>query len=235
MPVSKMSKKVASGLIKLIIDDQEYKPKDKLPNEKDLCSMFGVSRQVIREALKTLEAQGYLVTMHGSGSYVAENPGTLEDPLGITTQNIDDSIELLTDWYEARRVLESEVIKLTAVNATDEELENIKIKYESFSDIEKTRSEEMLFADRDFHLEIAKACHNTILEKCTLHLLQSFYFNLINSTTYVINRNLTEASDAHHKRMVDFLFQRDAEGAAMAVRAHMNHALEILKKNMKAG
>lgn len=233
MSVNKMSEIVSEKIIKMILSEGKYKPNEKLPNEKELCSMFGVSRQVIRESLKTLQAQGFLVTTQGSGSYVSENPGMLDDPLGLKFQYTEENIELLTEWYEARKILECEVIKLACLKASDKELNQIKKKYEEFCNMDKSNTKEMLFADRDFHLEIAKACHNPIIERCVLHLLHSFYYNLVNSTTYVISKTLIKEADAHHERMISFLFDRDPDGAAMAVRSHMNHAVKILKIDME--
>ncbi len=229
MNEDKMSKIVTNEIIKMILTEERYKNNPKMPSQRELCDMFGVSRQVIRESLKTLESKGYLVTKHGSGSYVTENPGVLKDPLGIQNLGLKDEIELLTDWYHARRIIECEAIKLAVINATEDDLKAIQKKYDVFAENKSESKKEALFADKNFHIEIAKASHNVVLEKCTIHLLQSFYFNLINNTNYIISHTLIEVSDDHHKNILNFLLERDVDGAYMAMRAHMNHALRILK------
>lgn len=234
MSDNKMSKVLADELIKLIILEQKYLPKEKLPNEREICSMFGVSRQVVREALKTLEAQGYLFTMHGSGSYVAENPGVLDNPFSIIYENIEDKIALLSDWYCTRRAIESEVISLAVRNATAKDIKEIEAKHLLLKQKDDDNIDEFLYADRDFHLQIAKASHNIILEKCTLHLLQSFYYDLVNSAEYIISNTLKRESELHHERIVEFIKARDEEGAVMSIRSHMNHALRIINADYKA-
>ncbi len=233
MNEDKLSKIVTNNIIKMILTEEQYKANQKMPSQRELCEMFGVSRQVIRESLKTLETKGYIITKHGSGSYVAENPGVLKDPLGIENLGLDDEIELLSNWYHARRAIECEVIKLSAKNATEEDFESIQRKFDVFTKNKFESKKEALFADRDFHLEIAKASHNIILEKCTVLLLQSFYFNVINNTNYIISRTLLDVSDDHHRNIINFLLDRDVDGAYMAMRAHMNHALRILKMETK--
>ncbi len=233
MKKNKMSKEVTNKIIKMIVTDKKYKPNQKMPSQREFCDMLGVSRQVIRESFKALETKGYIVTKHGSGSYVAENPGILKDPLAIPNLEIYDEIELLTSWYHARRTIECEVIKLAVENATEEDLENIKKKYSVFVKKKFKSKEEALFADRNFHLEIARASHNIILEKLTMHLLQSFYYNVINTTKYHISETLLDVADDHHKEILDFLLVRDRDGAYMAMRSHMNHALRILKTENK--
>ncbi len=232
MVEDKMSKIVTNQIIKMIITEKKYKPKQKMPSQREFCNMLGVSRQVIREAFKTLESKGYIVTKHGSGSYVTENPGVLKDPLGILNLETYDEIELLTYWYHARRSIECEVIKLAVENATEYDLKNIKTGYDTFVKKKFISKNEALFADRNFHLEIAKASHNIILEKCTIHLLQSFYYSVINNTKYQISETLLDVADEHHKNILNFLMARDSDGAYMAMRSHMNHALKILKTEM---
>ena len=77
------SKKIQRELRSLILVKEQFKPGEKLPTENSLAKSFNVSRPMIREAIKALEAQGVLVTKHGSGTFVADYPGFSNDPLGL--------------------------------------------------------------------------------------------------------------------------------------------------------
>ena len=77
---------------------------DKLPGERELARQFEVSRPILRDALKTLEGRGLLVTRHGGGTYVADVIGQVFT--GPVMELISKHRKAIADYLEYRREVE---------------------------------------------------------------------------------------------------------------------------------
>lgn len=55
------------------INKKEYQPEEKLPSERELCDMYGLSRITVRNALQELQREGYIYKVHGKGTFVSSN------------------------------------------------------------------------------------------------------------------------------------------------------------------
>ncbi len=104
---------------------------DKLPNEYQLATQLEVGRSTLREAVRTLTSRNILEVKQGAGTYVSENKGISEDPLGFIF--VKDTLKLTRDLFELRYILEPEVTMLAARNHTEDqlnELEQVAIEIE---------------------------------------------------------------------------------------------------------
>ncbi len=147
---------------------QHFQPGDRLPSERELAQQFGVSRTVIREAVRVLVAKDMLEVQPGSGTRI-RNP---------TTQTVSQSITLLLRMgqpdlnyekiFEVRRLLEIEIAGLAAKRRTDEDLTKMEGILEEMETIllESSRLHEDhdLYpkADVAFHTALASATHNEL-------------------------------------------------------------------------
>ncbi len=101
--------------------EQQLKPGDKLPPERDLAERLGVSRTSVREALRALTMLNVLEMRPGDGTYITSlQPEILLEHLNLTFQLVDASI---LETFAARKVLEVGIIGLAANTITDAELE----------------------------------------------------------------------------------------------------------------
>ena len=107
-----LSQQVAAKLRHLIIEEHRFQPGDRIPDERSLARELGVSRTSLREAIKTLVANGVLVIRRGVGTFVSETPGRQPDPFGFAYA--EDKRKLLLDWYQVRLILESEAMEMVA-------------------------------------------------------------------------------------------------------------------------
>jgi len=157
---------VTSKIYKLVIDqikqmiyDKKLIKGDKLPSERELSSQLGVSRSVVREALRSLEMMGLLVSYHGRGTFVADSfpEEKLFEPLSLIYALEDNPIEL----SEVRSMLEIQCCGLAAERMNEEE----KATFTEYIEQLKTLQEGSRLAevDKDFHALIAKASHNKLL------------------------------------------------------------------------
>jgi GntR family transcriptional regulator, transcriptional repressor for pyruvate dehydrogenase complex len=147
--------------INVLCLEKNLKPGDRLPSERDLASLFGVSRNSIREALKDLATKGIIEIRQGGGSYLAPSK---RDMLGNELRtHLDETEALLIDeMLELRRAFEVEAASLAAQRATSENLEAIKNALTQMAAAAED-PEVGVQADLDFHLQVAVATKNQLL------------------------------------------------------------------------
>ena len=135
-----------------------------LPNEADLGAELGVSRTVVREAVKVLAAKGLIVTRPRTGSRV--QPRSRWD---VIDHDVLDWIiatgptrGFYADLFEVRAVLEPQAAELAAVRRTAGEAEHIAELYERMAATTSDR-EAYIGADLAFHASVLAASHNELL------------------------------------------------------------------------
>ena len=135
-----------------------YQPGDMLPPERELASIFDVSRVVVREALGLLQAWGITSVRHGRGTTVnlIDEWNTLH-PQVLLLLHGD---KVIAQLMETRRIIEPELAALAAARITDAEL----ILLRGHKDLPETDPMDVhVERDINFHLQIAKATQNPVL------------------------------------------------------------------------
>jgi len=138
----------------------ELRPGDRLPAERDLAKELGISRPSLRAGLRMLVARGVLQARHGSGTFVADGPPSLDS----------EQLSLLADlhgftfdqMFEARSVLEVQVAGMAAERATAGHLAAIAEELANML-AEVGAPQRYLIHDIRFHRAIAAASGNPIL------------------------------------------------------------------------
>jgi DNA-binding FadR family transcriptional regulator len=152
--VQRLYRQIADHLSELIASG-EFPEGTRLPSERELAEQLGVSRPSVREALIALEVAGKVEVRVGSGIFVApRRPVALVDP----SKEGQGPFELL----RARALVEGEVAAEAARTADPEELDVIRAAVEEMR-VRQRRNLNPEEADRDFHLAIARATHNSPL------------------------------------------------------------------------
>lgn len=189
-----------------------------LPREPDLCVKYEVSRTVIREALKVLDAKGLVVTRSRVGTQVADpddwnilDPQLIEwHPEGALDNRIFDAI------LETRRGIEPLVAEFAAKRATLSELAAIEAALHGMqaagSDIE-----EFTRADIKFHRELYAASHNPIFRQIGKLIDAALTFAI--QATAVLSADERAEATRVHTALVDALRMRDAKAARLASEA----------------
>ncbi len=146
--------------IRALITSGQLHPGDRLPAERELAKQLGISRPSIRAGLRMLVARGVLKARHGSGTYVADGPPSLDsEQLSILAELHGLTFDQM---FEARRVLEVQVAGLAAERATAENLAAISEEVaEMYATLENPQ--QYLIHDIRFHRAIAAASANPIL------------------------------------------------------------------------
>ena len=210
-------------------------PQGEILSELRLSGELGVSRTSLREAIKTLVANGVLVIRRGVGTFVSETPGRQADPFGFAYA--EDKRKLLLDWYQVRLILESEAMELVAKNATDQELDDlVALEEAQRSAVEKSLDRDspesfttFMRADQAFHSALAQATHSTVMNRVLPALHEWAYFNVAAAEYSNFPRQMKENAMASHHSITQLLRLRDGRGANLAMRYHMLRAMEDIQ------
>lgn len=207
-----------AGEIRQALAGGRYAVGDRLPSERDLAQTFGVSRPTVREAIIALEVDGLVEVRTNSGVYV-----TALAPAGGTPAETDvGPFELL----EARRVFEAEVCALAARHIDAAGVDRLRGLVADMESSELLRAEA---ADREFHLEIARATENSAMEKAISMLWdardQSPQYRLL--TEKVRAAGVAPRVSEHH-RIVDALALGSPDAAREAMRDHLDRVIAHL-------
>jgi GntR family transcriptional repressor for pyruvate dehydrogenase complex len=195
----------------------ELRPGDRLPPERDLAKMLGVSRPTLRAGIRSLSAVGVLQSRQGAGTFLvkAEGPPALDsNPLRLMA-----SLHGFTpgEMFEARKSLEMAIAGLAAERATADQLatmsEEIAGMYASLDD-----PEQFLVHDMRFHQTVAAASGNRILTSL-MNMVATILFDVRRKT---VNRarDLKESA-AMHREVYRAVRERDAVAASNAMRDHL--------------
>jgi GntR family transcriptional repressor for pyruvate dehydrogenase complex len=213
------------GQIKQNIASGNLKKGDKLPSERQMRVMFGLSRPTIREAIKALNTLGVIECSHGSGNYISSNlSNSLTEPLSI--------MFMLEGGHpghtlELRRAIEFAAAGSAARNIDLAELKRLRSLCDS---IERSADEnEKAGYDFQFHREIARASRNPLLI-VLLNAVETLVSEHVHDARASIlkDRSKEEIINRQHLDIVDALSSRSSEEAEKAVLAHM----ELIRENM---
>ncbi|MFN2221846.1 MAG: FadR/GntR family transcriptional regulator [Chloroflexota bacterium] len=209
---SKYSEQISRQLLQRIVDGH-FKPGERLPPERDLASIFNVSRVVVRESIGSLEAKGIVDVRQGRGTTV--NPVDEWNTLDSQVLLLLHGDEVFGQLMETRQIIEPEMAALAAERILDDELEPLRLCSELPED---DAVEEHVERDMNFHLMIAKATHNPVL----LMVLSSTSELLREGRRRIFNvpGELAKARQ-WHQAIYEAIASRDADAAREAMAAHM--------------
>lgn len=198
--------------IRQAIIDGTFSPGERLM-EIQLADEMGVSRTPVREAIRKLELEGFVVMIPRRGTYVA-----------------DISIKDITEIYEIRTCLDTLAAGLAAERITDEELEALnRLLVEIGQYIADNNMEKIVEADTAFHDILYQASRN--------ERLRSIINNLREQLTGIRGRSMSYPGRLietmeEHRTLVDSIAARDSERAQEAARVHIENAEHTLMKSL---
>jgi DNA-binding FadR family transcriptional regulator len=192
-----------------------------LPTEPEMGARFGVSRSVVREALRVLGAKGLIEVRHGSGTRVT-TPDRWDplDPMILAELHAGGpSVTVLHDLLEARTIVECEVAALAAERA---DAGHHAALNDALATMRASLADPPRYVGGDsaFHLTLLRAARNRVLERMAqpMHELLSYAQALTDAIPGVLSRALAE-----HEAIAGAVVRRDAAGAREAMRIHLAH------------
>ena len=212
-----------------MIEQGRLKTGDQLPTERELAEAFKVSRPSVREALRALESQGFLISRQGDGTYVSQQPVELliEPFASVILKEKFDQLEL----FEMRRLIEPQLAYLAAERATPAEIAEME-QLVAIQEEELAGKNTGTNPDQTLHDVLTKAAKNKIL----ISIMDSLMDSLSESRDkYLQVRNRPERSLARHKEILEAIKAGDSEQAMNSMREHLEETetmlFEVLGKN----
>lgn len=197
---------------------------DRLPPERELADSFGVSRTVVREAIRSLVAKGLLDVKPGSGAVVSIPDSSLVSESMSMIIRLRAEEDLYPQIFEARRLLEVEFAGLAAQRATEENLLELE---EELSKMEQECSiDEAAEFDVDFHAGIARATQNEIYP-IILDSVVDIFLEVRRLALSV--QGSKEEAITYHRELVERFKSRDVTGARKTMLEHLKSGEKVMK------
>ena len=200
-----------------LIREEELRPGDQLPSERELAALLGVSRPVVREALRALSVMRVVEIRQGAGTFVTSlEPEQLISHLDFVFPR--DGVALLKS-LEARRVVEVANARFAAQRVSDAQISRLA---ELIGELAGAADDEDAFRalDIEFHATVCEAADNFLLMQ----------FMKIADTLGEVSRRKTGSSRAVRldllrslKALAEAIADRDPDAAQAAMTEHLNH------------
>ena len=209
--------------VRELISSGELKPGDRLPPERKLAELFHVSRNSVREAIRTLQDKQILISRPGSGTFVADLDK--EDMLRAMSEAFERQQTNLEEILELRQILEPGVARLAAQ----------RISNSSLASLEKLidRQEAALDADADEVTRMDLLFHQTLIDatgNTTLASVLDTIGEKIRDTRSETLQNEARArrSIEAHRKILTALKKRDGDLAAREMEDHLSTLRSII-------
>jgi GntR family transcriptional repressor for pyruvate dehydrogenase complex len=215
----------AANQIEQAIREGRFLPGERLPSERTLTVKFGVSRPVLREALRQLEIAGLITIKHGLGTFV-KDPHT--DILHVPVASwLASNRAVLEQFYEARLVIEPECAALASQRATPTQIDALReLAYRSF-EVTEDNVAPLVGMDIDFHSMIAQMSGNSFLAQ----MLDSLIVPETDVRKIVLRLpQHLPTTHADHKDVLDAIANRDPEAARQAMITALTAPLRAIKR-----
>lgn len=211
--------------IKQQIRDGKLEIGGRLPAERELSTLLGVSRNSVREAIRTMDIMGVIVSQQGAGNYLT----------GHFEQNLVEIMSMMfllhqIDYHQIsqlRRALEMQALLLAIDNITAPEIESLK---KLVAQLEKETEEVNVILDKQLHYNIAQASRNMLIInilQALSDLIDKFIYDLRRDIiSSEINRNTLKEA---HSDMLKSIILKDKNLAYKAINQHYDMIDSVLK------
>ena len=213
--------------LRQMILDGEIAPGEYLPSRKELADQFGVGLSTVHEAVQALTAVGMLQSRAGKGTWVRGDALDALIPLHMVKHRLGDLNA--RQLYEARAVVEVGLSELAAQRATPQEVTRIWEALQAMQDAEKD-DQAFVEADLAFHLAVAQAGHNALLEQF-YHLSRELMAHVI--IEMIKLPNIKPNALRLQRAIAQAIEDRDPQAARQATVEHMvivKHMLDEMEQ-----
>jgi GntR family transcriptional repressor for pyruvate dehydrogenase complex len=202
----------------------QLQPGQLLEPQKALAERYGVGLSTLRESIQALEAVGLVASHPGKGTWVRQDAlNTVFNSTEVKTRLGELNAQQV---YEARSVVEVGLTRFAALRASPED---IRLIWQALEAMQSGLSDEKAFvqADLEFHLAVARASHNQLLEQF-YHLVRELLSEVI--TELVLLPDVKEESIVLQRSIVKAIQAHDVPSAEAAALEHMQYIETLLKR-----
>ena len=199
---------------------------EKLPSEMALCEQFGVSRTVMREALRMLSARGMLRIEKGRGIFVSRvSADSVANPMELYLHmhsGPDHAIHVIG----ARQIIEPPIAAEAAMHHTEADAAKLRA---NVAELRTAAADSQLMSslDMSFHLLISEASHNPMLPLFVRPI--QMLMPAIKAEIYGVVDDAHSAAVHWHSLILNAILDRDPEAAREAMEGHLAVAMEHVR------
>lgn len=216
------------------LDSGAYEPGQKLMSESAIAQKYDVSRLTVRAAIARLSALDYVETRNGEGSFVKRRDS---DALLQTVSSMVVEPEMLNDVSDFRRLIDTECVRLTILNASNDDLERLSSACDDFSNylhgisaFDAETQKTIVDMDYKFHLTICelsgnllytlayKAAQEAIKQHICANFVSRWYYNRADAS----NQEDIERFRLGHVELLNAIKARDLPRAKRITASHLN-------------
>jgi len=206
------------------VSQKDLKAGDKLPTERELSAQLGISRNSLREALKSLETIGVVSIRHGSGVYLLKSG---LEPTGDATLWLAIHKTEILKMITVREALDLCAIDLIPLCRYGE-LRQLLLEAVEQMRLEKVPGEAMLEHDLVFHNIIRQAAENDVLLNICVALTGGIYDE---RKVLFTQSERVEQSLREHERIAEAFGSNDMEQVKKAYREHLVSTRATIEQN----
>ncbi len=218
------------GAIEDSIRGGQLVPGMRMPPEFQLCEQFGVSRTVLREALRMLSGRGLLRIEKGRGIFVDElTTETVTIPLGLYLHQKFGSLHWL-DVIRARQIIEPPFAAEAALHHASEDIKRLEQDFEELKAC-RNGSGDVTALDMAFHLHIAEASGNPVVPLLVqpIHALMP----RIKSSVHQVVIDAKESAIEWHGKILQAIAAGTADEARLCMARHLDVAEDHVRQVME--
>ena len=209
---------------KALLLDGHWQPGEQIPSEAELCRRTGVSRVSVRTALKSLIAQGFLVSRQGEGTFVVDvsvdmNMDLLVPILGLDKKSI---IKVL----EFRKILEVGLIPLLFENLSDEDLVYLEENVENLEKTPEEQIEEITELDLAFHKKLCLISGNSLIIRVN-QILSDLFRKSMQDVVIALGN---QTGRVYHRRIFEAMRRGDRNRTAAILQEHIENTIDRIKQ-----
>ncbi|MFT3984962.1 MAG: FadR/GntR family transcriptional regulator [Lachnospiraceae bacterium] len=207
--------------------EENLKPGDQMPTEREVCELLGVGRSTAREAYRMLQAMNEVVAVQGKGVFVSEK------------ENKEDSVLLwfkgnghaFCDYMEVRMAIEPMGVRFAIERANDEQIHRLEKIQELFIEAYKEGNRvKMMSYDESFHDQIMECTGNTLLIRIGENISECL--RGYRSKAFSLKRTRGNAIEPHQK-IIDAFKQKDVQMGYEWMLKHLEISMEDISKCME--
>jgi GntR family transcriptional repressor for pyruvate dehydrogenase complex len=225
----RLSDELADRLLDAI-REQGLQPGDRLPSEREIGERYGVSRTVVREAVRNLAGRNVVRTRRGASPTVAAFPASaVSSSMSLYLRGHSRTISY-EKVHEVRVAIETEMAAHAARRATHVGVAHLREQHEHIGTLVEA-GESIAEADLEFHRELARIADNTlflvVLDSIVDLLLDVRHATLLLPETPRLAHTL-------HGTILEAVADRNPEGARLAMRHHLDVVLDLWMRSQDA-
>lgn len=219
----KVHTQVYEQLKKLLLEGH-WQAGEKIPSEAELCKMAGVSRVSVRTALKSLIAQGFLVSRQGEGTFVVDVSVDMNMDLLVPIIGLDK--KSILEVLEFRKILEVGLIPLLFEYLADDDLEYLEENVEALEQSSEDDLELITELDLAFHKKLCLISGNSLIIKVN-RILSDLFRKSMQDVVLALGN---QTGRVYHRRIFEALRKRDQQETAALLHEHIDNTIESIKK-----